>query len=180
MSRKASSICLAVLCCLLLAASALALYKTEEHRLELVSKNQSYITCAQETQALAKSLGVTTEAYSAESSVEKNDEQIDNLHRMASELRWLAEYNTDSGRLERAAAKLSTSESVKTLSGGATYEQMSLAALSYHQSELESANSSATAKSIACIAVFVLSLAGLAYNIVRLELSNQQDGSICP
>lgn len=171
MSKKASKICAAVLCCALLIASAVTLYKTEENRLDIVSENQSYITCAEETRALANSMGVANEVYSASNPTASTDEQTDELHRMAAEVRWIAEYNTDASRLARSAAELSKSESVKTLGADATYEQMCAAALSYHQAELDSANSSATVTTVICAAVFIISLAALAYIIVKLEYS---------
>lgn len=171
MSKKVTKICAAALCCALLIASAVTLYKTEENRLDIVSENQSYITCAEETRTLANSMGVANEVYSESTPTASADEQADELHRMAAEVKWIAEYNTDASRLARSAAELSKSESVKALGTDATYEQMSAAALSYHQAELDSANSSATVITIVCAAVFIISLAALAYIIVKLEYS---------
>lgn len=171
MSKKASKICTAALCCVLLIASAVTLYKTEENRLDIVSENQSYITSAEETRTLANSMGVANEVYSASAPTVSAAEQTDELHRMAAEVKWIAEYNTEASRLERSAVELSESESVKALGANATYEQMCEAALSYHQAELDSANSSATAMTVVCAAVFIISLAALAYIIVKLEHS---------
>lgn len=171
MSKKVTKICAAVLCCALLIASAVTLYKTEENRLDIVSENQSYIAYAEETSALANSMGVANEVYYASTPAANTDEQTDELHRMAAEVRWIAEYNTDASRLARSAAELSKSESVKALGADATYGQMCAAALSYHQAELDSANSNATEMTVVCAAVFIISLAALAYIIVKLEYS---------
>lgn len=171
MSKKASKICAAALCCVLLIASAVTLYKTEESRLRLVSENQSYINCAEQTLALANSLGVANDAYRPGSAASSASEPADDLHRMAAEVKWVAEYDSDASRLAREAAELSTSAGVRTLGSGATYGQMCSAALSYHQTELDSVNSSAAAKTVACIAVFVVSLGVLTYIVVKPEHS---------
>lgn len=180
MSKKSLNICIAAISAVIMLGAAFGLYRTELSRLDQVSQNESYIYCAKNTLELADAMGVEYAVYpvSFTEDLAAGSELSDDLRRMGEELQWLAEYNTDGSRLNRAADELSTSESVKQLGDGATYAEMCSAALNYHQAELELANSRASALSTVCIAVFAAGLAGLAYAAVKLSYPKEHSKAV--
>lgn len=131
--------------------AAVGLYAVEKERSSTVSENQSYIYCAERTLALAESAGVADEQPVSHAADTKN------MSKMQADLTWLAEYDTELSKLDRAYDELSASPAVNGLK---SYSQACISAADYHQNKVNEANDTAAVLSAACIALFAAGLAG--------------------
>ena len=157
MSKKAVNVGIIVLSAALMIGSTVGLYNTELNRGENVSENQSYIMCDETALSLAKSAGIADEkpvSHAADTT---------GMSKMEADLKWLADYDTELSQLDRQYNELSTSPAVD---GTASYADACSAAVSYHQAQLDDANSSASAMTAVCIAVFVIGLVGMSIAVV--------------
>lgn len=164
MKKLHLNVWVAVLSVAVMLVAGIGLYKTEANKVETLGENRAYINSAQEVLTLSEELGVKNEAYPVSFETPLSaDGCSEELQRLGEELRWLADYNTDGSRLNRAADKLTASESVTALGSGATYGEMANAAISSHQAEIDSINASARTWDAVLIVLFVIGLGGLSY-----------------
>lgn len=173
MKKKAKYICACVLSAVLMLSAAVGLYTTEENRLQDVGENKAYIAYAQSVAELSEKLCVGDKTYPTDFSEKSSGDAVfsEELRRMGDELRWLAEYDSDGAKLNRAADKLSNSEPIDT---GMTYAQMSAAALEYHSEQVDEINGTAKTTSVLLTVAFAVGLACLAYCTVRLAYLPKQ------
>lgn len=151
MSKKALRITVTVLSAVMMLGAAAGFYAVESERTTSVSENQSYIYCADRTLALAESAGVADKQPSSHAADTKN------MSKMQADLSWLADYDTELSRLDRAYDELSTSPAVKQ---GESYAQACMSAADYHQIKVDEANDNAAVLSAVCIVLFAVGLTG--------------------
>ena len=160
MSKKTLNVSIAVLSVVLMIGAALGFYNTELERTRSVSENQSYIYCAERTLSLADAAGVADEKPVSHAADTKG------MSKMEADLTWLADYDADLNRLDRAYDELGTSPAVD---GASSYAEACSAAVSYHQAQLDDINSTANTMTAVCIAVFALGIAGAAWSAIRIS-----------
>ncbi len=158
MSKKALNVSILILSAVLILGSFFGFYNTELERTRAVGENRSYVYCAERTLELADAAGVADEKPASHAA------DTSGMSKMQADLTWLADYNTELSRLDRAYDELSSSPA---LNGAESYAAACSTAISYHQAQLDDINGRANAMNAVCAAAFILGVSGAVWSAVR-------------